>query len=112
LNPNQAPFVKESAIIATIVNSEDTIRWTLSTTGDGPFTEGTRTTTIPLSQLELKGGKINEYTPTVTTPNGMVLDSGGIGTFNVAVDYRLQLYWSNPAASDYQTKVWYTLTGE
>jgi len=111
LNPDNTPFLKEPAITATVVNNGEVALWTLSASATGPMTSNIQSTTIPISQLQLKGGDVFSYTSFAAAPPIQV-ETGGTGTFNVVMDYRLNLYWTNPAANDYTATIWYTLTGE
>jgi hypothetical protein len=109
LNPDSSPFYKTPALTATV--KSDLNSWSLKTFASGAITSNLKSTTIPIGQLAFKGGDWATYTSLVTTP-AIQVETGGIGTFNLTIDYRLNLSWTNIAADDYAVNVWYTLTGE
>ena len=114
LNPDSSPFNKSSAVIATVKNSDALNNWSLQTNAAGDITSNVQSTTIPINQLQLKGGSLLNFTALRVTPS-LEIDTGtssaGVGTFNIVMDYRLILKWNNVAASDYKAIIWYTLTG-
>jgi len=111
LHPNNSPFYKEPAVTATVKNSGEVGSWSLKANATGDITSNAKSTTIPVSQLELKGGDLDTFTSFVATPSIQV-ETGGVGTVNVPMDYKLNIYWNNVAADDYSVTIWYTLTGE
>ncbi|MFH1429679.1 MAG: hypothetical protein ABIH39_08050 [Candidatus Margulisiibacteriota bacterium] len=111
LHPDSSPFYEAPAVTATIINSGTVSEWALAAYGSGNITSNSQSTTIPLSQLRFKGGDWDSYTPFTVTP-AIQVETGGTGTFNIVMDYKLNVYWTDIAASDYEVTIWYTLTGE
>ncbi|MFC1477945.1 hypothetical protein ACFL57_00620 [Candidatus Margulisiibacteriota bacterium] len=111
LHPDNSPFTEEPAVTATIINSGEVSDWSLKTFGTGDITSDIKSTVISLGQLQFKGGDWDTYTPFTVTP-AIQVETGGTGTFNIVMDYKLDIYWTDIAASDYEVTIWYTLTGE
>ena len=111
LHPDDAPFTKEPAITTTVVNGGDVVTWYLKAHGSGGITSSVKSSVIPLDRLSIKGGDLDVYTALVATPP-VQIETGGVGTFNIIMDYKLDINWTDVAAPDYAVTVWYTLTGE
>ena len=115
LNPESSPIDKSSAVTAIVKNSDAIISWSLQTYAAGDISSSVKSTTIPIEQLQFKGGDLISFTSFQATPAIQIetgADEAGVGTFNIGMDYRLILNWNNVAASDYKATIWYTLTGE
>ncbi len=112
LDPAFSPFDLSSPVRVTVDNTEPgpAASWTLSVKAADEFKSvSSPSDRISASQLSYMVNGASPYA-NITTAN-VEIASGTEGTFTYTLDYRLAIYLTNTALSDYKTTLVYTLIG-
>ena len=107
LNPANSPAQLNDA---TTLNIRSNLKnsWTLRVNASGDLTSSQYPEeTIPLSQLQFRGGDVSEYTSLSTSPT--VIKNAPAGQEIVNIDYQLSVGYGDAAANGYQTLIMYEL---
>ncbi|MFH1429678.1 MAG: hypothetical protein ABIH39_08045 [Candidatus Margulisiibacteriota bacterium] len=107
VNPENSPFQKDAATNMAIKSNADD-NWELHVYASGDLiSQEDSGESIPLSQLEYKGGDVTSFTSFLTSP--ATIWTGVTGTDNITIDYRLTITYNDAAANSYQTAVTYEI---
>ena len=113
LDPDNTPVQAIGALSVTMKNNNNARNLYLQTYIDGDLKSAAdAAVTIPRSRVSFKGGDVGSYTPfNITAQTVKTLSAGASRGVNVVdMDYKIDLLWTDQAASDYSAIVTYTLT--
>ena len=113
LDPDNSPVESLGALSVTMKNNNNARNLYLQTYIDGDLKSvADNSVTIPRSRVSFKGGDVGTYTSFNTSAQTVkTLNAGASRGINVVnIDYKIDLLWTDQAASDYSAIVTYTLT--